>query len=87
MSWERTYVYDFLLAFDRWCCAVFFGVPGITISTLSGEVRDGRDAPFKLHPWQKSFLGWLGPRLSKAHTDAARAEDLENAKWLTSILG
>lgn len=86
MAWDRTYSHDFLIAFDRWACAVFFGVSGITISTLSNLVRDGKDGPCKLHGWQRAFLKWLAPRLSKAHTEAAQQSDLANLEWLKGIL-
>lgn len=82
MSWSSTYSHDFLIAFDKWCCAVFFGVDGLTVSTLSGLVYNGKDAAFKLHGWQKSFLRWLAPRLSKAHVTAALASDRARAQFV-----
>lgn len=82
MSWDQTYSHDFLIAFDLWAAGVFFGVRGLTVSTLSGLVRDGKDAPFKLHQWQRSFLRWLEPRLSRTHVDAALKTDREWATWV-----
>lgn len=84
MSWDDTYSHDFLIAFDYWCCAVFFGVLCMTVSTLSGLVRDGRDGPFRLHPVQKDFLKWLAPKLSKAHTDRARSADYFRANRIVN---
>lgn len=75
MTWDQTYSHDFLLALDLWAAAVFFGVFGVTLSTLSGMVRDGTDGPFKLRRWQRSFLRWLEPRLGRAHVAAALKAD------------
>lgn len=87
MSWARTWSHDFLLALDLWCAAVFFGVRGITISTLAVLVRDGQDALLNLRPWQKGFLQWLEPRLSRAHCDAAKAGDIAGAKLALKLMG
>lgn len=86
MSWNRTYSHQFLLALDLWAAAVLFGVNGITISTLSGLVRDGKDGPFKLAPWQRAFLRWLEPRLSRAHVDAAKAADIARAQLAIQLM-
>lgn len=87
MSWATTYSHDFLIAFDKWCCAVFFGVDGLTVSTLSGLVYSGKDGAFKLHGWQKSFLKWLSPRLSQAHVTAAKVSDRARAKFVLDNTG
>jgi hypothetical protein len=86
MSWDKTYTHDALLALDLWAAAVFFGAIGITVSSLAGLVRDGKDAPFRLRRWQRSFLGWLEPRLSRAHCEAARAADLARAQAVVAAL-
>lgn len=82
MSWQKTYSHDFLIAFDKWCAAVFFGVDGLTVSTLSGLVYAGKDAAFKFHGWQSIFLKWLAPRLSKAHVTAAKISDRARAQFV-----
>jgi hypothetical protein len=86
MSWSDTYSHEFLLALDLWAAAVFFNRPGITISSMSGLVRDRKDAPLELHGWQIAFLLWLAPRLSKRHTDAARAADMARARFVEELL-
>lgn len=83
MSWSTTYSHDFLIAFDKWCCAVFFGVDGLTVSTLSVLVRDGKDGAFKLHNWQKDLLlRWLEPKLSRAHVNEALISDRARAQFV-----
>lgn len=82
MSWDQTYSHDSLIAFDKWCCATFFGVDGLTVSTLAGLVYAGKDSAFKLHGWQKRFLHWLSPRLSKAHVTAALISDRARAQFV-----
>jgi hypothetical protein len=86
-GWAKTYSHDFLIAFDKWCCATLFGVDGLTISTLSGLVRDGKDSAFKLHGYQRSFLRWLEPRLSRAHVEAARISDRARAQFVLDNTG
>jgi hypothetical protein len=87
MSWSGTYSHEFLLALDLWAAAVLFNRPGITISTMSGLVRDGRDRPLALHEWQRAFLRWLEPRLSRAHVEKAKAADIARAKLALEIMG
>ena len=86
MSWDNTYSHDFLLALDLWAAAVFLGHFGITISTMSGLVRDGKDGPLKLHGWQRSFLRWLEPKLSRAHVNAALIADRGRATLALSLM-
>lgn len=85
--WSNTYSHEFLLALDLWAAGVFFNKNGITVSTLSGIVRDGKDAPLKLYGWQRAFLKWLAPRLSEAHTTAALAADIARAKLALQLMG
>lgn len=86
MSWDQTYSHTFLIALDEWGAAVFFNRLGLTISTLACLVRDGKDGPLKLSPWQRSFLRWLGPRLTTAHCAAALKADLARAQVNVALL-
>lgn len=86
MTWDTTYSHDFLLALDLWAAAVFFGHFGITVSTMAGLVRDGKDGPLKLHAWQRSFLRWIEPKLSRAHCAAALLADRARATLATSLM-
>ncbi|MDB6085199.1 MAG: hypothetical protein JWN43_3080 [Gammaproteobacteria bacterium] len=79
---DKTWSFKLVFALDLFGCAVIFQVSGLSISTLSGLVRDGKDAPFRLSPWQRSFLRWLEPRLSRAHVEGALAYDRANARFI-----
>ena len=86
MTWDRTLSHNFLVGLDLWAAAVFTGVFGITISTMSGMVRDGADGPLKLRRWQRSFLRWLEPKLTRAHVDAALKADLARAELAALLM-
>jgi hypothetical protein len=81
-DWDETYSHNFLLALDLWAALVFFNRAGITISTMSGMVRDGKDGPLKLWGWQRSFLRWLEPRLGRAHVTGALKADRGRAQFI-----
>lgn len=87
MSWEGTYSHQVLLSLDLWAAGVFFNKSGLTVSTLAGLVRDQLDAPLKLYGWQRGVLGWIEPRLSNAHCEAARAADIARARVALSLMG
>lgn len=87
MSFQGSYAHEFLLALDLWAAAVFFNRAGITISTMAGLVRDGKDGPLKLWAWQRAFLAWLEPKLSNAHCERAKAADRDRAQWVVQVLG
>lgn len=86
MSWDKTYSHEFLLALDLYAAGLFFNHNGITISTMAGLVRDGKDAPLKLYGWQRSFLRWLEPRLSNAHCEGAKAADIARAQLALQLM-
>lgn len=87
MSWDQTYSHNVLLALDLYCALIFFNRAGLTISTLSGLVRDGKDGPLKLWGWQRAFLRWLEPRLTRAHVDAALKADTARAQLALTLMG
>lgn len=82
MTTGDTFALEAGLGLDYWAAATVFGVYGITISTLAGLVRDGKDSPFKLYRWQRAFLRWLEPRLSKEHCAAALKADRARAQFV-----
>jgi hypothetical protein len=81
-QWDATYSHNVLLALDLFGALVIFNISGITISTLSGMVRDGKDAPLKLWGWQKAILRWLEPRLGRAHVTGALKADRARAQFV-----
>jgi hypothetical protein len=87
MTTGDTYALEAGLGLDYWAAATFFGVYGITVSTLSGLVRDGKDAPLRLYAFQRSFLRWLEPRLSRAHCAAALQSDIARCKTALTLMG
>jgi hypothetical protein len=79
--------FEAALGLDYWACSTFFGQFGITVSTLSGLVRDGKDGPFKLYGWQRTVLRWIEPRLGRAHVTLALQHDVARLKQSLSLLG
>jgi hypothetical protein len=82
----QPYGFEAALGLDYWAAATFFGQYGITVSTLSGLVRDGKDAPLHLYGWQRSFLRWLEPKLGRAHVTMALQHDIARLKLALSVL-
>lgn len=76
MTTGNTLGFEMALGLDYWAAATFFGHYGITVSTMAGLVRDGKDGPLQLYSWQKKFLRWLEPRLSKTHCASALTNDI-----------
>jgi hypothetical protein len=87
MTTGDTYALEAGLGLDYWVAATFFGVYGITVSTLSGLVRDGKDGPFKLYSWQRSFLRWLEPKLGRDHVEKAKRSDIGRLKLGLTLMG
>jgi hypothetical protein len=87
MTTGDTYALEAGLGWDYWGAATFFGHYGITISTMAGLVRDGKDAPLKLYGFQRAFLRWLEPRLSREHCEAARLSDIARCKQALTLMG
>lgn len=75
------------LAVDILAAAVFFNVTGVTVSTMSGLVRDGKDGPLELQGWQRAFLRWLASRLGRAHVARALAHDRARNAWVVTVTG
>lgn len=86
MSWSQTWTFKLAFGLDLFGAAVIFGHFGISISTMAGLVRDGKDAPLQLRLWQRDFLRWLEPRLSNAHCEAAKAADIARAKLAVQLM-
>ncbi len=76
---EKTWSFKLVFALDLFGAATIFQVFDASISTLCILVRDGKDAPFRLAPWQRSFLRWLEPKLSREHCRGALAYD--RSRW------
>jgi len=74
------------LGLDFWASATFFGRYGLTVSTLAGLVRDGKDADLRLYGWQRGFLRWLEPKLGRAHCAAALQSDRARAQLALSLM-
>lgn len=87
MTTGQTFGLEAALGLDFWASATFFGAYGLTVSTLAGLVRDGKDAPLKLYGFQRSFLRWLEPRLSRSHCEAARLSDIARCKQALTLMG
>jgi hypothetical protein len=87
MSSGQPWALEFGLGLDFWAAATFFGHYGITVSTMAGLVRDGNDAPLKLYGWQRAFLRWLEPRLSRQHCALALQSDVKRCKDALTIMG
>jgi hypothetical protein len=87
MTTGDTFALEAGLGLDYWCAATFFGHYGLTVSTMAGLVRDGKDASLKLYPWQRSFLRWLAPRLSEAHCAKALRSDIARCKQALTLMG
>jgi hypothetical protein len=81
-AWDQTYSHNFLLALDLWGALVLFNRAGITISTMSGMVWNGKDTPLKLWGWQRALLRWIAPRLGRAHVAAALKADRGRAQFV-----
>ena len=87
MTTGNSWSFEAALGLDYWACATFFGQFGITVSTLSGLVRDGKDGPFLLYPWQRKALRWIEPRLGRRHVTLALEHDVARLKQSLSLLG
>jgi hypothetical protein len=87
MTTGDTFAFEAGLGLDYWAAASFFGHYAISISTMAGLVRDGKDAPLKLYPWQRSFLRWLEPKLSREHCAKAKQSDIARAKQALILMG
>lgn len=87
MTWSQSYSHQWLLSLDLYFAGVIFNRSGITISTMAGLVRAGKDGPLKLYRWQRAFLRWLAPRLSAAHCIAAREADIGRARLALELMG
>jgi hypothetical protein len=81
--WSR----EAALGLDFLGAAVFFGHYGITISTMAGLVREGKDAPLRLYAWQRRFLRWLEPKLSREHCALALKSDITRCKNALTLMG
>jgi hypothetical protein len=75
------------LGLDFWAAATFFGHYGLTVSTMAGLVRDDKDGPLKLYGWQRSFLRWLEPKLSRDHCARALQHDIARCKTALTLMG
>lgn len=82
MSWKGTFFFKFVFAMDLWFAAIFFGQFGFSISSMAGMVRAGQDTPLELRPWQRAFLNWLEPRLSREHCKGAIRFDRWRAQFV-----
>lgn len=80
------YVFTIAFALDLFAAGIFFGEFGISVSTMAGLVRAEKDAPLKLWKWQRAFLRWLEPRLSRAHCDGAISFDRQRAQQVLDLL-
>jgi hypothetical protein len=79
---DHTWSFKLVFALDLFFAAVIFGQPRISISTMSGLVRDGKDGFLGLKLWQRDFLRWLEPRLSRQHVTHALQFDRQQWQWL-----
>lgn len=75
------------LGLDFLAAAVFFGHYGITVSTMAGLVRDDKDASLRLYEWQRSFLRWLEPKLSRQHCALALQNDITRCSQALILMG
>lgn len=87
MTSGQPYALEAGLGLDFWAAATFFGAYGITVSTMAGLVRDGKDAPLRLYGWQRGFLRWLEPKLSREHCAKALQHDIERCKTALTLMG
>lgn len=80
------YVFTIAFALDLFAASIFFGEFGVSVSTMAGLVRDGKDTPLRLWRWQRGFLRWLEPRLSRAHCAGAISYDRQRAQQVLDLL-
>ena len=76
---DKAWSFKFVFALDLFFAAVIFGQFRISISTMSGLVRDGKDGFLGLKLWQRDFLRWLEPKLSRAHV--IHALQFDRQQW------
>lgn len=86
MTWDRTYSHNVLMALDLLAALLLFNVAGVTISTLTYLVHEGKDAPLRLWAWQRDLLRWIGPRLGVVHRAAAMRADRGRAQFVLDVL-
>lgn len=86
MTQGNSWGFEAALGLDYWACATFFGQFGITVSTLCGLVRDGKEGPFGLYRWQRTVLRWIEPRLGRQHVNLALAHDVARLKQSLKLL-
>jgi hypothetical protein len=71
---KRPYWHNFWIGFDQWCNTIAWGMPGETLSTRAGRLKNVPGA----YGWR--VLAWSLDTVFPGHTAAARLHDAQRAE-------